>query len=104
MRRPIRTRAAILIAAALSLAGCATSFTGDAHFPGGARGCYSKCQADGLQMASFVYMGEYSSGCVCSPPGQATAQPAAAATGAAAVGVVMQMRRQAEQQRQAALQ
>lgn len=91
------------LALLLFTAGCATSFTGDAHFPGGARSCYARCQADALPMAGFVHMGEYSTACVCGPPGPpapaiASAAGTSAAAGAAAVGVVMQMRRQQQQQ------
>lgn len=54
-----------LITAAALLVGCTTQFYGEPTFPRGARGCWDRCQADGLEMSAFVYMGEYSSGCVC---------------------------------------
>lgn len=100
MRRMIRAAsAASLFALAIVGSGCATSFTGDAHFPGGARGCYAQCQAEGMVMASFVYMGEYSTGCVCAPASApAAAAGSGAVAGAAAVGVVLQARNQEEQQ------
>lgn len=45
-------------------AGCTTTFEGDAHFPGGASACQAQCEQDDLEMASFVYVGEFSSACV----------------------------------------
>jgi len=96
----------------LVAAGCATSFTGDAHYPGGARACFAKCASEQMQMSGFVYMGEYSSACVCEPRhtgavatgGEAIASSsevggagAAGATGA--VGVILQARMQQQQQR-----
>ncbi len=89
--------------------GCATAFVGDAHFPGGPSGCAKHCDQSGLAMDSFVYMGEYSSACVCKPKAGALASPsspsAAAAGGAsagAAAGVVMAMReREREREREA---
>jgi hypothetical protein len=56
-----------VLALGLTLVGCATSFTGDAMFPGGERGCMDKCAASGMTMGAFVYMGDYSTGCVCQP-------------------------------------
>jgi hypothetical protein len=43
--------------AAFLLTGCATSFTGDAHFPGGPGGCEARCQSDQMVMEAFVYLG-----------------------------------------------
>ncbi len=91
--------------------GCATSFTGDAHYPGGARACFAKCASEQMQMSGFVFMGEYSSACVCEPrrtgavaaAGEVVASNsevggagAAGATGA--VGVILQARMQQQQQ------
>src|SRR5690606_12858421 len=45
----------------------ATSFIGDAQFPGGPDACRSRCSQDGLKEAAYVYAGEYSSACVCAP-------------------------------------
>jgi hypothetical protein len=105
---------------ALVLAGCAmpTSFEGEAKFPGGASGCRAKCAADGLEMASFVYVGEFSTACACKPAGASAPAPAPApasvpapgasndseesAIVAAAAGVEMQRRRIEAQQRAAA--
>jgi len=83
---------------------CATSFVGDARFPGGALGCFKQCQRVGMEMASFVYVGEYSTACACKTKttAAATAQPSAdgdieGAVVAAAAGVELQ-RRAAEAQ------
>ena len=87
-----------------ALSGCATSFTGDAHVPGGASGCQSACSAQGLEMVGMVLMGEYSDGCICKVRSQSgsSAQDERIAVGAgpAAVGVVMAMRSREQQQRQ----
>ncbi len=80
--------------------GCATSFTGSAHVEEGRAGCERKCQGQGLEMTGMVYMGEYSSACVCEVPGASGGGSSAAAGGAsagAAAGVVMQMRRNEEE-------
>jgi hypothetical protein len=89
--------------ATLFLAGCATTFTGDAHVPGGRSGCVDMCQAQGMDVAGMVFMGEYSSACVCevaSGDSAAVSSSAVAAAGGSAAGVVLQMR--AAQQQQAA--
>jgi hypothetical protein len=89
---------------AASVLGCATSFTGSAHIEGGRNGCEAKCRGQGMQIAGMVYMGEYSSACVCEVPRSSGSgerreilASAAGASGAAA-GVVMQMERQRQQQ------
>ena len=97
----MRACIAILLVA---LSGCvkATEFTGSAHVEEGRAGCERKCASQGLAMTGMVYMGEYSSACMCEVPGAATtssAAPSAAAAGASS-GVVMQMRRIQEQQQQ----
>ena len=82
--------------------GCATNFTGDPHFPDGPHGCAARCSKDGMTMASFVYVGEYSDACVCAPKGaSAAAQSDAAGAMPAAASVMMQTRRAEEQQRAA---
>jgi hypothetical protein len=86
-----------ILLATLMLSACATAFTGSAHIEGGRAGCQKKCAGQGLAMSGLVYMGEYSSACVCSVPG-ATNSAAAASVAGGAAGVVMQMRQQ-EQQR-----
>jgi hypothetical protein len=86
------------------IGGCATSFTGSPHVENGRQGCEAKCRSQGMEVGGMVYMGEYTSGCVCVVPGQSasrksTLMAASEGAGAGAVGVVMQMRQQ-EQQRQ----
>jgi len=99
---------ALLFMALSSLLGCATSFVGDAQFPGGAPGCFKQCQAGGMEMATFVYVGEYSSACACrlkaNAPGLSSSANADAdgAVVAAGAGVEMQ-RRRGETARQNAL-
>jgi hypothetical protein len=95
----------MLGACATLTAGCATSFTGSPHVENGRQGCESKCKSQGMEVAGMVYMGEYTSGCVCVVPGQSASRhslmmAAASGAGAGSAGVVMQMRRQEEQQRQ----
>ncbi len=87
----------------LTAVGCATRFTGSAHIEGGRSGCEAKCRGQAMQIAGMVYMGEYSSACVCEVP-RATGAAAGhellgAASGAsgAAAGVVMQMERERQQ-------
>lgn len=85
--------------------GCATTFQGDAEFPGGARGCFDRCQTLRMEMASYVFVGEYSTACACKPR---VAQAALtgeddsadqAAVVAAGAGVELQRRAMAEQRR-----
>jgi hypothetical protein len=93
------------------LAGCRTEFVGDPHVAPAA--CQSKCAAVNMRMTGMVYMGEYSSACICEiappagaplPPPPPTSGPpggsAGGAAAAAAAGVVMQMRQQQQQQQQ----
>ncbi|MET0384843.1 MAG: hypothetical protein ABW321_02735 [Polyangiales bacterium] len=76
-----------------AVTGCATNFTGSAHIEGGRAACEQKCNGQGLAMSGLVYMGEYSSACVCSVPGAGGGNAAAMASVAAgAAGVVMQNR------------
>ena len=103
MSKPTTSFGVCLIA--MVVQGCTTNFIGSAKFPGGARGCWERCQADGMEMATFVYVGEYSTACACrSKALQGQAQSDAsngeqAAVVAAAAGVALQ-RRRAEQQAQ----
>ncbi len=82
---------------------CATSFTGSAHIEDGRTGCEAKCSGQGLTMTGLVYLGEYSSACVCSvdepgAPGiggvsmSGVNDSAAASAAGGAAGVIMQMR------------
>ena len=81
---------------------CATSFTGDAQFPGGALGCFKQCQKIGMEMATYVYVGEYSTACACKPKVAAASPQAASrsdiegAVTAAGAGVELQRRRMAD--------
>jgi hypothetical protein len=72
--------------------GCQTQFIGDPHISPAA--CQARCAQSNLQMAGMVYMGEYSSACICEV-GKAGASAGLASAGAigAAPGVIMQMRR-----------
>jgi hypothetical protein len=91
-----------LLAAAVSIsmaAGCATSFSGDAHVAGGVAGCEAKCKAWGLEFAGMVAMGEYSDACICRRPGEKTLLGDAASAAGSVAGTVMHMER-AEDQRQ----
>lgn len=63
-------RCAVSLALLLGLgagSGCRTEFVGDPRFPGGARGCFEKCSELNMEMATFVYVGEYSTACACKP-------------------------------------
>lgn len=84
------------------LTACVTSFQGSPHVEGGRQGCESKCKGQGMAVAGMVYMGEYSSACVCEVPNSASAalNGGGAAAGGGAVAVEM-MRRQSQQGRQA---
>lgn len=83
----------------LFLVGCQTNFVGSPHIDPAT--CASKCAQDRLAMAGMVYMGEYSSACICEVPKPASAPTTAMAAGAmgTTAGVIMQMRRQEEQRR-----
>ena len=97
----MKTRFVVTTAVLVMMAaGCATSFTGNAHVNGGVAGCEAKCKAWGLDLAGMVAMGEYSDACICRRPGEKTAlvDDAASAAGTMA-GVMMEMTR-AEQERQ----
>jgi hypothetical protein len=95
-------RAMRWLLAAILLGGCQTNFVGDAHIDPAS--CVQKCQSARLEMVGMVYLGEYSSACICEIPRPPGAAPAPAAPGAAggaagaAAGVVMQMRQAAQQQ------
>jgi hypothetical protein len=84
-----------MIAACLTPA-CATSFAGNANVPGGPSGCARRCRDEQMRMSSYVFVGAYSSACVCEPGSQASNTQTGSEAGgavAAAVGVMMQMRR-----------
>ena len=51
------------------LFGCTrTSFNGSAFVENDRTGCEAKCRGQGMAVAGLVYMGEYSSACVCEVP------------------------------------
>ena len=80
-------------------AGCATSFTGEAHVEGGPSGCHAKCKAWGMELSGMVAVGEYSDACICRVSGKGGGGgDESAAVGAAAVGVITQMREAEERQ------
>ena len=86
MKLPVALNVFLLLAG-----GCATSFTGSARLEGGRPGCEQKCASIGLQMQAFVFMGEYSTACVCDVPSRA-AHAGSSASPAASVAVMTQMR------------
>jgi hypothetical protein len=88
----------------LGLSGCPTSFSGNAHIVNGRVGCEQKCKQSKLRMSALVFLGEYSSACVCElPPPKASSEtppvappeapasgaPAAAASFGGAVGAML---------------
>ena len=95
--------AGLVVLVLCSTTSCATSFIGDAQFPGGALGCFKQCQKIGMEMASYVYVGEYSTACACKPkvaagvPRTASADIEGAVT-AAGAGVELQRRQIVAQQ------
>lgn len=101
--RILRLAVLTLFALGITLStGCATTFFGDPYF-GGPRKCYQKCRSQNMNMAGYVYVGRYSSACVCEIKGggtkrRAVINSASGAVGGAAAGVVMQMRRAAAAQ------
>ena len=99
----IRTLAFLALTFSFLTTGCATSFTGSAHFPGGPLGCAATCERDGMTMGAFVHAGEYSTACVCEPrkvgvDAKLGGLGGIGATSAAAVGVVLQARAAQQQQ------
>ena len=81
-------RSILLSIVLASVAGCATHFTGDAKFPDGADGCRRTCESENLDMGGFVYSGEYSTSCVCTP--RQSAPGAGAASTAPTAGVIVE--------------
>jgi hypothetical protein len=97
----VMTRSWFVVAMALALGGCATSFTGDAHVEDGPAGCEKKCAGWGEEFVGMVAMGEYSDACVCRVRGKQVSAADATSVAGAAAGVVLQMR--AAQQQRAAM-
>jgi hypothetical protein len=93
------TKLATLVVVVVGLvSACATSFTGDPHYPGGPAACNADCSKGNMAMAAFVYSGEFASSCVCRPLGPAAVAPddddaaAEADVAAALVGVELARR------------
>ena len=96
-------RHTVVVSLAILVTGCATSFTGSPHVENGRSGCESKCKGQGMEVAGMVYMGEYSSACVCEVPGQHASRRRilVGASGAVAGGVAgVEMQRQQAQRNQ----
>lgn len=99
----------LAIAALAAGAGCQTQFIGDAHIDPAT--CQARCAEGHLEMAGMVYMGQYSSACLCEVPRAGAPAPGgppgamALASGAlgATAGVIMQTRA-ADAQRSQAIQ
>jgi len=88
----------MLVTALFVLAGCThqTEFRGPAQYPGGPRACWDECARAEMEMAGFVFVGRYSTACVCAPRhagATASNEPAVAgALAAATVGAEVQRR------------
>ena len=92
----------MMFACVALMSACATSFTGSPYIEGGRTECEAKCAGQGLSMCGMVYMGEYSSACVCSVGGSGgedavSLDRTSAASAGAVAGVIMQMRAQESQ-------
>lgn len=79
----------LLIPFALFACNQPTQFHGEPKFPDGASGCRQACQKEGLEMAGFVFSGEFSTSCVCAPP--RTTAPGSSGEAAPTAGVFTQM-------------
>src|SRR5213595_280813 len=92
----------MMVVLMLALVGCRTEFYGSPHIDPGT--CQQKCASSNLQMTGMVYMGEYSSACVCEVPRQGPAPgmspTASAAVSGATAAVMNQMRRDEEERQQ----
>jgi hypothetical protein len=88
-----------LVLVSVVATGCATGYAGSAHVSG-RTACEEKCKAQGLSLAGMVFMGDYTSGCVCTVPGQAASARqqivaiAEAAAAAGGTGVTYEMKRE----------
>jgi hypothetical protein len=94
------TSGVVCMGMALLALGCATTFMGSPMFPGGARGCFERCHAEHMEMASFVYVGEYSTACACRTLGPGAAAASIEGGIVAATAGVETQRQQAAQQQQ----
>lgn len=103
---PMMNRTMVVLV--LALVGCRTEFYGSPHIDPGT--CQQKCASARLEMVGMVYMGEYSSACVCEIPRQAPmpapgpapgmSPTASAAVSGATAAVMNQMRRDEEERQQ----
>jgi hypothetical protein len=64
-----RLTAVGLVAMMVSVAGCATSFSGSAKVDG-PKQCRMVCDNWGMDLAGMVAMGEYTNGCICKVKGE----------------------------------
>src|SRR4051795_3666040 len=84
--------------------GCATSFTGDPHVPGGPSGCVAKCNSWRMELVGMVSMGEYSDGCICRIPqrtaGNSSSEDGSVGGAAAAGAAVFVAMQEAQRQQQ----
>ena len=91
MRKLVKTAAWMLVCTGLY--GCPTTFSGSAHVVDGRAGCEKKCKKSKLRMSALVFLGEYSSACVCElPPPEAKSMESAdspAAARAASLGAAV---------------
>ena len=63
MRRLMRVSVGLCLT--LGLSGCPTTFQGNAHVQGGRAGCEKQCKKSKMRMSGMVFLGEYSTACIC---------------------------------------
>lgn len=102
MRAPGRRFSSVLaVVAALAVSACYRGYKSAKDLDSDERGpnaCAKSCKDLGMQMSAFVLVEHGTSGCVCSPPGAATA--GGPATAAAAAHVIQEEQREQEAQQQ----
>jgi hypothetical protein len=94
-----------ILSLAVAVSGCYTVFTGAARVPEGRKTCEHYCGLAGMELTGMVFMGEYTDGCICEIRRErvsATSGGASSGAASAAVGVVLQMQRNARQTQQTA--
>jgi len=91
MRRLMGMSVGLLLT--LGLGGCPTTFSGNAYVAGGRAGCEQMCKKSKLKMSGMVFLGEYSSACICELPSKpdTEAKPAGSAGAGATGGAVSVM-------------
>jgi hypothetical protein len=88
-----------LVLVSVAATGCATGYAGSAHVSG-RTACEAKCKEQGMALSGMVFMGDYTSGCVCTMPGQAASAHqhivaiAEAAAAAGGTGVTYERKRE----------